>query len=426
MLISAISPVGNYYTRVNSAARSQNKTNVSFKQKEENNGALNFMEEFNSTKVSVDPETMIKRISRTDGSGKVIKEVFVDTNDRILKMVERRDGDNVKETRFEEDGKTVREVKEFDANDESVMLKHLTYDEYNNPVIEEFNQAGILIKEHRQKRVATTSSGNYMNYDNIKLYDEVTGRIIEDKDDSVISSLKKVKNYYYNSDNRLEKTTLDTRDYFETSEYDPVDEKILVTHTHKYTTEERPESSNQRAGENTDTKYIYDDKNRLIKEMTFLSSDGTFLYGKKYNPETGKVKFDRWNLYHNNSATLYDDQGEIEMTRDRSHNRPLTTTYYDKDTHVPYREIIVEGKDYTVDRVYEPDPKLYKSSRQGIHGQKLKTRTYSHLSDYYFKQAMQRFTRENVVEVTKNYSDGEYDTYTLKVKKDPSNQDYDY
>ena len=30
---------------------------------------------------------------------------------------------------------------------------------------------------------------------------------------------------------------------------------------------------------------------------------------------------------------------------------------------------------------------------------------------------MQRFTRENVVEVTKNYSDGEYDTYTLKVKK---------
>ncbi len=54
---------------------------------------------------------MIKRISRTDGSGKVIKEVFVDTNDRILKMVERRDGDNVKETRFEEDGKTVRGVK---------------------------------------------------------------------------------------------------------------------------------------------------------------------------------------------------------------------------------------------------------------------------------------------------------------------------
>ena len=42
------------------------------------------------------------------------------------------------------------------------------------------------------------------------------------------------------------------------------------------------------------------------------------------------------------------------------------------------------------------------------------------------KQAMQRFTRQNVVELTKNYSDGEYDTYTLKVKKDPSTQDYDY
>ncbi len=52
MLISAISPVGNYYTRVNSAARSQNSANVSFKQKEENNDALNFIEEFNSTKVS--------------------------------------------------------------------------------------------------------------------------------------------------------------------------------------------------------------------------------------------------------------------------------------------------------------------------------------------------------------------------------------
>ncbi len=135
MLISAISPVGNYYTRVNSAARSQNSANVSFKQKEENNDALNFIEEFNSTKVSVDPETMIKRISRTDGSGKVIKEVFVDTNDRILKMVERRDGDNVKETRFEEDGKTVREVKQFAVDDESILLRHTTYSKDELPIV---------------------------------------------------------------------------------------------------------------------------------------------------------------------------------------------------------------------------------------------------------------------------------------------------
>ena len=26
-----------------------------------------------------------------------------------------------------------------------------------------------------------------------------------------------------------------------------------------------------------------------------------------------------------------------KMHRDRSYNRPLTTTYYDKDTHVPHR-----------------------------------------------------------------------------------------
>ena len=89
MLVSAISSVGNYYTRVNSAAYNVNRSNISFKQKEENNDALNFMDEFNNTKVSVEPETMIKRISRTDNSGKVIKEIFVDTNDKILKMVER-------------------------------------------------------------------------------------------------------------------------------------------------------------------------------------------------------------------------------------------------------------------------------------------------------------------------------------------------
>lgn len=425
MLISAISPVGNYYTRVNSAARSQNSANVSFKQKEENNDALNFIEEFNSTKVSVDPETMIKRISRTDGSGKVIKEVFVDTNDRILKMVERRDGDNVKETRFEEDGKTVREVKQFAVDDESILLRHTTYSKDELPIVKDYSRDGVLIKYHEIKKMPITDSGSYITYSYVKLFDEKTGLLTVEKDDTQLS-FKKEKKYFYNSENKLEKTTLDTRDYFETSEYDPEDGRILVTHTHKYTTEERPDSSNQRAGENTDTKYIYDDKNRLIKEMTFLSSDGTFLYGKKYNPETGKVKFERTHLYHNDSATLYDEQGEREMHRDRSYNRPLTTTYYDKDTHVPYREIIVEGKDYTVDRVYEPDPERYKSSRQGIHGQKLKTRTYSNLSDYYFQQAMQRFTRENVVEVTKNYSDGEYDTYTLKVKKDPSNQDYDY
>lgn len=425
MLVSAISSVGNYYTRVNSAAYNVNRSNISFKQKEENNDALNFMDEFNNTKVSVDPETMIKRISRTDNSGKVIKEIFVDTNDKILKMVERPEGDNVKETRFEDDGKTVKEVKEFDANNESILLRHTTYSSDELPIQKEYNHDGVLIKYHEIKKMPITDSGSYITYSYVKLFDENTGLLTVEKDDTQLSFAKE-KKYYYNSENKLEKTVLDTRDYLETTEYDPEDERILKVYKHSYTQDERPDSRNQCPGEETYTDFIYDNQKRLLKTKTYNAADNSFMYGQKYNPETGKVKFERWHLYHNDSATVYDEQGEKEMHRDRSYGRPLTTTYYDKETHVPYREIVVEGKNYTVDRVYEPDVARYKNSRDGIRGQKLKSRTYSNLDDYYFKQAMQRFTRQNVVELTKNYSDGEYDTYTLKVKKDPSTQDYDY
>ena len=161
-----------------------------FKQKEENNDALNFIEEFNSTKVSVDPETMIKRISRTDGSGKVIKEVFVDTNDRILKMVERRDGDNVKETRFEEDGKTVREVKQFAVDDESILLRHTTYSKDEPPIVKDYSRDGVLIKYHEIKKMPITDSGSYITYSYVKLFDEKTGLLTVEKDDTQLSFKK--------------------------------------------------------------------------------------------------------------------------------------------------------------------------------------------------------------------------------------------
>ena len=100
---------------------------------------------------------------------KLLKEVFVDTNDRILKMVERRDGDNVKETRFEEDGKTVREVKQFAVDDESILLRHTTYSKDELPIVKDYSRDGVLIKYHEIKKMPITDSGSYITYSYVKL-----------------------------------------------------------------------------------------------------------------------------------------------------------------------------------------------------------------------------------------------------------------
>lgn len=423
MAISAILSTNsiNRNQQNNKVKKPVTNTNISFKQREEKKDALEYARAFFNTNFAIEPNTNNKIITQKDDSGKIVKEVVVDANNLPIKITERNAGENVKITTFAKDGVTIKEQKEFDPNNEQILLKHVKYDENDFPIIDEYSSNGVLIR-HEETSKLHDSDSKTIWFKNVKtsIYDENSGKILEHREECPVLE-PKVTKYFYNESNKLIKTIFTERDYKETTEYNN-EEKPIYLERHYFTKEENPKSYNTQ-GFDYYTKYVYNSQGQLLKELSYRKNDNTFVWGTKYNPETGKRILERHALYFNNVTYHYNENEEIDVERRIPLSNEIKTVYYDTKEKVPYREIVQKGNDYRVDRTYEPNAEKYKQDNK-IESQDLLTRKYTKLDKYHFEKVMNRFKHEQVLEIEKDYTDPKYDIYKIKMPKNSVENDY--
>ena len=404
MSILSVSPI-RFYTQKQHA----NSANISFKQRASRTDASAFASIYFNTIFSVDPKTNTKKLAQKDKDGKIAKEIYLDKNDKILKMKEYPKNSNVKETIFEKDGITVKETREFAADDENIILKQTTYNEQDMPVEKIYNRSGILTKT-----IETTKQQD----SEIKIttiYDEKNTRPIKKtvsgKDDT------KTSQYFYDEKGRLTQSVYTETNFKKTNLYNPKNEKIIRSDIHYFTKYQNPKADG--TGTDTYTLYDYDKNEKLIKEKTFKTLNNELLNGTKYDPQTGKKYFYLDRTYNNHYAQTFDKDGKLVSSRFYPSYNIVKTLYYDKD--VPYREVILDKGKYSIDKTYKPDKKKYMTESK-IDAQELISKKYKLLDDYNFNKLIRLFNRNKVIEIEKDYTDPRYDIFKIKLPKDSTKE----
>ncbi len=404
MSILSVSPI-RFYTQKQNA----NSANISFKQRASRTDASAFASIYFNTIFSVDPKTNTKKLAQKDKDGKIAKEIYLDKNDKILKMKEYPQNSNVKETIFEKDGITVKEIREFAKDAENIILKQTTYNEQDMPVEKIYNRSGILTKT-----VETTKQQD----SEIKIttiYDEKntrpTQKTVSGKDDT------KTTQYFYDEKGRLTKTVYTETNFKKTNLYNPKNEKIIRSDIHYFTKYQNPKADG--TGTDTYTLYDYDKNEQLIKEKTFKTLNNELLNGTKYNTQTGKKYFYLDRTYNNHYAQTFDKDGKLLSSRFYPSYNTVKTLYYDKD--IPYREVILDKGKYSIDKLYKPDKKKYTAENK-IDAQELISKKYKSLDDYNFNKLIRLFNRHKVIEIEKDYTNPQYDIFKIKLPKDSTKE----
>ena len=367
MAIVQISPAKFY---INKQFSKPYDRNISFKKRESRTDASDFASIYFNTVFSVDPKTNIKKLAQKDGSGRVVKEIYLDSSDKIIRMKEYPQDANVKETVFENDGKTIKITNEYASDDEKILLKRIKYNSQDLPVEENFNRKGVLVKKIETKK----SSDFPASVETITTIYSERQKPVEITEQG--NGFKNVTKFFYDEKNRLTKTIYTETDFQKTDLYDAENEKIVRSDIHYFTKYQNPKAKG--IGTDTYTVYEYGESGNLLRDKTFKAMDNELISGAKYNPNTGEKTFYLDRTHKNHHALIYRN-GQIVTERFYPNFNTIKTYYY--ENNVPYREVILEKGKCCSDTLYKADKTKYDETKN-IESQEVISKKYTKMDDY--------------------------------------------
>ena len=407
MAIVQISPAKFY---INKQFSKPYDRNISFKKRESRTDASDFASIYFNTVFSVDPKTNIKKLAQKDGSGRVVKEIYLDSSDKIIRMKEYPQDANVKETVFENDGKTIKITNEYASDDEKILLKRIKYNSQDLPVEENFNRKGVMVKKIETKK----SSDFPASVETITTIYSERQKPVEITEQG--DGFKNVTKFFYDEKNRLTKTIYTETDFQKTDLYDAENEKIVRSDIHYFTKYQNPKAKG--VGTDTYTVYEYGESGNLLRDKTFKTSDNELISGAKYNPNTGEKTFYLDRTYKNHHALIYRN-GQIVTERFYPNFNTIKTYYY--ENNVPYREVILEKGKCCSDTLYKADKTKYDETKN-IESQEVISKKYTKMDDYNFNKLLRLFNRKDVIEIEKDFSDSNYDIFKIKLPKNSTQE----